>query len=161
MGGLPESLASVCGCECGETGGGEWPSSRPEKALGQADGTHLRRTFCLGMTGVQVANWTHSFSSGQGVLTSFPSSLLNSNLLESPFSPSLSWHGLQVELSILCVPSVSSDEPRQRSAPYPAAAMSLSALCPLPSPFWALFISVQCLCYLKTGFPSWWNWSQC
>ena len=92
VGGLPESLASVCGCECGETGGGEWPSSRPEKALGQADGTHLRRTFCLGMTGVQVANWTHSFSSGQGVLTSFPSSLLNSNLLESPFP--LACHGM-------------------------------------------------------------------
>lgn len=85
MGGLPEPLVSVCGCECGETGGGERPGSRPEKTPGQVDGTHLCGTSCLGVTGVQVANWTHSFSSGQGVLTPFPSSLLNSNLLKTSF----------------------------------------------------------------------------
>lgn len=85
MGGFPEPLVSVCGCECSETGGGECPGSRPEKTLGQVDGTHLRRTSCLGVTGVQVANWTHSFSSGQRVLTPFPSSLLNSNLLKTSF----------------------------------------------------------------------------
>ena len=137
VGGLPEPLVSVCGCECGEIGGGEWPGSRPEKTLCQVDGMHLHRTSCLGMTGVEVANWTHSFSSGQGVLTTFPSSLLNSNLLKTSFP--LAFHVTFFVLQKWS--SVSS-----ASCQLPLTAVTrLSVLCPSA----LLFLGTVHLCVLS------------
>ena len=137
VGGLPEPLVSVCGCECGEIGGGEWPGSRPEKTLCQVDGMHLHGTSCLGMTGVEVANWTHSFSSGQGVLTTFPSSLLNSNPLKTSFP--LAFH---VTFFVLQKWSSVSSASCQRPL---TAVTRLSVLCPSA----LLFLGTVHLCVLS------------